>query len=127
MAKIDRSQPLPYDPKDTITRQVHDSCARSLKQLQTSYLDSYLLHSPLSNLDKTLEAWQALCELQDSGLVKAIGISNAYDTRILDTLEELGGRRTAVVQNRWYEGNGFDREVIAYCQRKGISYQYVEF
>jgi len=56
-------------------------------------------------------------------VVKSIGMSNVYDVRILDALEELGGRRAGVVQNRWYEGNGFDREVVAYCKQKGISYQ----
>jgi hypothetical protein len=75
----DRSQPLPYDPRSDITRQVHDSCSKSLKNLRTTYLDSYLLHSPLSTMERTLEAWQALCELQDSGVVKSIGMSNVYD------------------------------------------------
>jgi aryl-alcohol dehydrogenase-like predicted oxidoreductase len=75
----DRSQPLPYDPRSDIKRQVHDSCSKSLENLRTSYIDSYILHSPLSTMEHTLEAWKALCELQDSGVVKSIGMSNVYD------------------------------------------------
>ena len=30
-----------------------------------------------------------------------------------------------VVQNRWYEGNGWDQEVVQFCKEHGIYYEYV--
>lgn len=117
----DLNKPLPYNPEDSITDQIKSSLATSLRNLRTSYLDSYLLHSPLRTMDATLEAWSALIAAQDAGTVHKIGISNVYDARVLVTLGQL--RKVQVVQNRWYEGNSWDREVWQYCRDNVIEYQ----
>ena len=44
----DRSKPLPYDPRASLVEQVQQSFATSLKNLRTNYVDSLVLHSPLS-------------------------------------------------------------------------------
>ncbi|KAJ7747225.1 NADP-dependent oxidoreductase domain-containing protein [Mycena metata] len=116
-----RSKPLPYDPEASITEQIRASFAKSLSNLHTTYLDSYILHSPLPTLEETLEAWAALGALQDAGHVRAIGVSNTYDVRVLEALAAV--RPVQVVQNRWHEKNHWDREVCAYCRQHGIEYQ----
>ncbi|KAJ7091113.1 NADP-dependent oxidoreductase domain-containing protein [Mycena epipterygia] len=115
------SKPLPYDPTASITAQINASFAVSLSQLRTTYLDSYILHSPLPTLEETLEAWAALGALQDAGHVRAIGVSNTYDVRVLQALSAV--RPVQVVQNRWHERNRWDREVCRYCKDQGIQYQ----
>ncbi|KAJ7072036.1 NADP-dependent oxidoreductase domain-containing protein [Mycena amicta] len=115
------SKPLPYDPSASITTQINTSFAKSLSNLQTTYLDSYILHSPLPTLDETLEAWETLGALQDTGKVRAIGVSNTYDVRILEALAAV--RPVQVVQNRWYERTMWDREVCRYCKDNNIQYQ----
>ena len=45
----------------------------SLKNLQTDYMDLYLLHQPYGAVD---EAWRALEEAKDEGKIKSIGVSN---------------------------------------------------
>ncbi|KAJ6625838.1 NADP-dependent oxidoreductase domain-containing protein [Mycena sp. CBHHK59/15] len=115
------SKPLPYDPSTSITTQINTSFATSLSQLHTTYLDSYILHSPLPTLEETLEAWRALGALQDAGQVRAIGVSNTYDVRVLEALAAL--RPVQVVQNRWHERNRWDIEVCRYCKEQGIEYQ----
>ncbi|KAH9896138.1 Aldo/keto reductase [Cubamyces lactineus] len=119
----DTSQPLPYDPETDIPTQIQASVQTSLSNLHTTYLDGLLLHSPLRTLSQTLTAWQTLVGLQDSGVVRKIGVSNTYDVSTLEALERDGGRRPDVVQNRWYEGNGWDNDVWTYCQEKHIQYQ----
>ncbi|KAH9858850.1 Aldo/keto reductase [Lenzites betulinus] len=119
----DQSQPLPYDPQTDIETQIHASVKTSLANLRTTYLDSLLLHSPLRTLPQTLTAWRTLVGLQQSGVVRKIGVSNTYDVSILEALERDGGRRVDVVQNRWYEGNDWDNDVWAYCQKHGVQYQ----
>jgi len=119
----DRSQPLPYDPSKPIEDQIETSFQRSLMNLRTTYLDSFLLHSPLPTLPQTIAAWRVLIALQDSGRVKAIGVSNTYDVAILEALEKQGGRKVQVVQNRWYEGNQWDKDVWSYCRENGVQYQ----
>ncbi|KAL4244320.1 NADP-dependent oxidoreductase domain superfamily protein [Abortiporus biennis] len=118
----DATKPLPYDPHSRLETQIQNSLKTSLSNLKTTYLDSLLLHSPLDTLPRTIVAWKTLMALQDSGQVKHIGVSNTYDVRILDALGDAG-RRVQVVQNRWYEGNEWDKEVVDYCRRNGVQYQ----
>ncbi|KAF8512779.1 NADP-dependent oxidoreductase domain-containing protein, partial [Gautieria morchelliformis] len=117
----DRSLPLPYDPSSSVRAQVLASFQVSLRNLHTTYLDSLILHSPLETIGQTLEAWRTLMQLQDEGKVRMIGVSNTYDVQILNSLCEL--RKVQVVQNRWYEGNDWDKQVCAYCLVHGIQYQ----
>ncbi|PBK95409.1 Aldo/keto reductase [Armillaria gallica] len=117
----DRSKPLPYDPSATIPEQVRTSFEKSLTNLRTAYVDSYLLHSPLRTIQQTLEAWRMLIKLQDEGKIRMIGVSNTYDVGILRALGQE--RQVQVVQNRWYEGNAWDQDVVRYCKTHGVVYQ----
>jgi len=119
----DTTQPPPYDPSSTTETQVRSSFAASLRQLRTTYLDSYILHSPLETYAKTLEAWRVLIGFQDEGRVRVIGLSNTYDLSLLTRLGEDSGRTVQVVQNRWYERNGWDHEVVEWCRANGAQYQ----
>ena len=119
----DTTQPLPYDPSSTVETQVRSSFITSLRQLRTTYLDSYILHFPLETYAKTLEAWRVLIGFQDEGRVRVIGLSNTYDPSLLTRLGEDSGRAVQVVQNRWYERNGWDREVVEWCRANGAQYQ----
>lgn len=123
MAGQDQTGPLPYDPSTRLETQIEDSFENSLKNLRTTYIDSYILHSPLETVSRTIAAWRVLMALQDSGKVKFIGVSNTYDVRILEALEDEGGRRVQVVQNRWFEGNDWDAKVFAYCKERDVQYQ----
>lgn len=60
--------------------------------------------------------------LQDEGKVRMIGVSNTYDVRILQALSDV--RKVQVVQNRWYEDNGWDKSVFDYCRSNDVQYQY---
>ncbi|KAF7376437.1 NADPH-dependent conjugated polyketone reductase C2 [Mycena sanguinolenta] len=115
------SKPLPYNPDTSITTQIQASFAKSLLNLRTTYIDSYILHSPLPTLEKTLEAWAAMCALQDGGQLRKIGVSNTYDVHTLEALSAV--RQVQVVQNRWHERNGWDKQVCSYCRDHGIEYQ----
>lgn len=121
----DITKPIPYNASDPISQQITTSCQKSLANLRTTYLDSYLLHSPLPTIEQTLEAWHTLMKLQDEGKVRMIGLSNTYDVRILAALQKV--RTVQVVQNRWYEGNHWDEQVLNYCREHEIMYQCVCF
>jgi diketogulonate reductase-like aldo/keto reductase len=62
-------------------------------------------------------------KLQDEGKVRMIGMSNTYDVKILVALQKA--RKVQVVQNRWYEGNKWDKQVFNYCHQHEIMYQCV--
>jgi aryl-alcohol dehydrogenase-like predicted oxidoreductase len=59
--------------------------------------------------------------LQDEGKIRMIGISNAYDVRLLEALAKE--RKIDVVQNLWYQANSWDKDVYQYCMDNGIQYQ----
>jgi len=121
IAGQDLTKPIPYDPEAPLPAQISASFDVTLKNLRTTYIDSYLLHSPLATLPQTLRAWRSLCALQDEGKVRKIGLSNVYDKGVLEALGEE--RKVDVVQNSWYQGNGWDAEVSGYCRENGIQYQ----
>ena len=56
---------------------------KTLKKLQTDYLDLYLIHQPLGDY---YGSWRALEELYKEGRIKAIGVSNFDSTRLVDLI-----------------------------------------
>jgi diketogulonate reductase-like aldo/keto reductase len=114
---------VPYDQNATLSEQVLQSAAVSLKNLQTTYLDCLVVHSPLSSDRKTLEVWRAMESLVASGSVRQIGISNCYELQSLQALHRSAQIKPRVVQNRFYERTGYDREIRAFCQHNQITYQ----
>lgn len=59
------------------------SFEHSLKQLQTDYLDLYLMHQPMGDVYGT---WRAMQELYKQGKVRAIGVSNFHPDRLIDLI-----------------------------------------
>lgn len=49
---------------------------QSMKDLDIDYLDLFLIHWPLPEVDKYVETWQALEEIVKTGRAKSVGVSN---------------------------------------------------
>ena len=63
------------------------STHESLDRLGLEHLDLHLIHWPNPGVGKYVEAWRALVDLQEQGLVRSIGVSNfteAHLARIID-------------------------------------------
>ena len=116
-------QRLPYDPIASLPEQVDQSFAQSLRNLQTDYLDSLVLHSPLPNPSDLLAVWQAMEHIVETGGARQIGISNCYQPDLLEDLYKRARIKPAVVQNRFYAQTGHDRDLRNICRRRGILYQ----
>ena len=116
---------LPYDANASLTEQLQQSFASSLKHLHTNYLDSYLLHGPYNFPllgEEDFEIWKALEELYSSGAVKSIGISNV-NLRQLKMLVEKADILPMMVQNRCYANQLWDKEIREFCRSHNIKYQ----
>jgi diketogulonate reductase-like aldo/keto reductase len=114
---------VPYDRDAPLAEQVAQSIEVSLRNLQTSYLDCLVLHSPLESMTDTQEVWQAMQASFESGIVRQLGISNCYDISVLSQLHRWAEVKPAVVQNRFYARTGYDVDIRAFCRQHGISYQ----
>ena len=104
-------------------KQVKQSLNTSLKNLRTNYLDSLVMHSPLSSYSKTLSVWRTFESFHDQGTVKSLGISNIYDLQFLKQLWNEARVKPAIVQNRFYADTEYDQGIRAFCQSVGIHYQ----
>lgn len=106
---------------------VRDAFERTLENLNTDYLDLYLIHWPLpepgykdwKQLDK--ETWRAMEELYHAGKVRAIGLSNFLPHHIENILEDCAVR-PAVDQIEYHPG--YSQEVtVQYCKERNILVQ----
>jgi diketogulonate reductase-like aldo/keto reductase len=114
---------IPYDPKASLTDQISQSVAASLKNLQTDYLDCLLLHSPMPTMAQTQSAWRTLESFVDSKTIRRLGISNCYNLSDLERLYETARIKPAVVQNRFYAETNYDRDIRDFCRQHQIIYQ----
>lgn len=70
----------------------------SLRKLGLDYLDLFLIHWPVPEQDKYIQAWRALVALKREGRIRSIGVSNflpkhidriAADTGVLPSVNQL--------------------------------------
>jgi diketogulonate reductase-like aldo/keto reductase len=96
------------------------ACERSLRRLQTDYLDLYLLHwrgrYPIADTMRALEALVA------SGKIRFLGVSN-FDVEEVQAAEQaLTKERLAANQVLHHLGDrGIERRLIPYCAERGIA------
>ena len=114
---------VPYDPRARLAEQVAQSFQASLRNLQTSYLDCLVLHSPLTDAAQSIEVWQAMEAICDDAGTRQLGISNCYSLEYLERLYRSARVKPAVVQNRFYAETDYDREIRAFCKQRRIIYQ----
>lgn len=114
---------IPYDPTASLSEQVAQSFAVSLKNLGTHYLDGLLLHSPLADERDLLEVWRAMENLFDAGGTRQLGISNCYSLAQFEHLYTHARVKPVIVQNRFHAATAYDREIREFCARHQLLYQ----
>jgi diketogulonate reductase-like aldo/keto reductase len=62
----------------------------SLERLGLDYLDLHLVHWPNPRIGRYAEAWQALVDLREQGLVRTIGVSNFTAAHLDRIIAETG-------------------------------------
>jgi aryl-alcohol dehydrogenase-like predicted oxidoreductase len=103
--------------RDSSRQRVMASIDKSLQNLNTDYVDVYMVHWPDVNTPFE-ETMRALDDLVQQGKVRFVGISNF---RVNQIEESMRTRRVDVAQYCW---NLFDRrmqqEIYPYCQAQSI-------
>ncbi|MBR2381090.1 MAG: aldo/keto reductase [Clostridia bacterium] len=114
---------LPADIKNYDGARAHFEA--SLKNLETDYLDLYLIHAPWPWSDVggdytegNIAVWRAMIDLYNEGKVRAIGVSN-FHVKDIKAIVDATGFVPAVNQIRYFIGNT-QNEITEYCQANGI-------
>ena len=99
---------------DDAVASVHDS----LERLGLDYLDLQLIHWPNPRHGKYVDAWRALVDLREKGLVRAIGVSNFTEEHLARIIEATGV--TPVVNQIELHPRFPQRDMLAVHERLGI-------
>jgi diketogulonate reductase-like aldo/keto reductase len=91
--------------------------AASLRALDMSYVDLWLIHSPPSRR-AGLATWREFLAVREVGLARSVGVSN-YRLDQLDQLTEAAGEAPAVNQIPWNPPR-HDPETLAGHRRRGV-------
>ncbi|XP_076628781.1 uncharacterized protein LOC143345494 isoform X4 [Colletes latitarsis] len=110
---------------------IEHSVQRSLKALDTKYIDLYLIHWPgasgipensTNNSILRSKTWQKLVDLKRQGLIRSIGVSNYTVNHLKQLLQDCKGVPPAVNQVECHP-HYQQKELIKYCNENGIHVQ----
>ena len=114
---------LPADIKDY--KGAKTCFEASLKNLETDYIDLYLIHAPWPWSDVggdytegNIAVWRAMIDLYNEGKVRAIGVSN-FHVKDIKAIVDATGFLPAVNQIRYFIGNT-QNEITEYCQANNV-------
>lgn len=106
-------------PSDQTPEKLREDLRTTLVQLQTSYLDAYLLHWPNSqiSIEETLHAME---QLRVAGMIRHIGLSNVTVNHLVRALEI--GVPISWVQVEMHS-HFYEPELLEFCASHNIAVQ----
>jgi diketogulonate reductase-like aldo/keto reductase len=122
-------------PRDMKSRsKVRKALEKTLTDLDTEYVDLYLIHWPAcagmkreseEQPSKRLDAWLELCALRDEGVCLAIGVSNFTIEHLEQLLQDCKSANVVIptVNQVEFHPMLYQRELHAYCVQHGIQLQ----
>lgn len=112
-------------------KEIENYVTTSLKNLQTDYIDLYLIHWPgVSGLDikhpdnskyRSL-TWKVLTKLYKNGLIRSIGVSNYMVNHLSEMLSYCDGVIPALNQVEWHPYN-HNIDLLDFCKKHNIFLQ----
>lgn len=114
---------IPYDKNASLEQQVLQSFEKSKINLNTNYIDSLVLHSPMDTHNQNMKVWNMFEKFHSEGSVKQLGISNCYDLKELKELYNNVKIKPSVIQNRFYKNTDYDKGIRNFCKENNIIYQ----
>lgn len=102
-------------------KEVIKACQRSLKRLQTDFIDLYLIHFPSYRVPLR-ETMGAMENLVEQGLVRFIGVSNFPLSLMKEAQSYLGKTKIQANEVKYNLKCKYDeRDLLPYCQKERIT------
>lgn len=102
---------------------VIEACDRSLKNLQTDYIDLYQIHWPSGSFNSEIvpieETMRALSDLKQQGKIRAIGVSNFSRTQLAEASQY--GRIDSLQPPYSLFWRQVEKDAMPYCMENNIS------
>ena len=95
---------------------VKEKVATSLRDMNTSYIDSLLIHYPFP--DYIVDIWKTMIDLKNQGVVRYIGVSNFHERHIDKLIAETGV--TPDINEVYVSPIGIKKDLIDYCNNHQI-------
>ena len=106
-------------PQDMTYEKAKQSIDKSLKKLNTDYIDLVLIHWPgVTNPQQRIDVWKALEEAVEQGKVKSIGLSNFLKKHIEQILNNC--KIKPVINQIECHPLYYDKDTIEYCRSQNI-------
>ncbi|NJL21641.1 MAG: aldo/keto reductase [Leptolyngbyaceae cyanobacterium SM1_3_5] len=103
--------------------QVIEACDRSLKNLQTDYIDLYQIHWPTGTFNTEIvpiaETMAALNTLKQQGKIRAIGVSNFSRDQLAEAMQY--GRIDSLQPPYSLFWRGVEQDLMPYCVEQNVS------
>ncbi|HEY4399427.1 MAG TPA: aldo/keto reductase [Lactobacillaceae bacterium] len=92
---------------------------RTLRLLDTDYLDLWLIHEPYGDI---FGSWRAMTELYHQGKIRAIGVANFHNDRLLDLI--MNGTDVVPAVNQ-YEAHPFyqNEDILQFDREQGVQFE----
>ena len=98
------------------------SLLRSLENLQTTYIDAFLINAPEITLTPMLSLLNVLQKAKEQGTIRYSGLCNVATVDILRHLNNTLPGAIQIVQNPLHSPWDPDYKILQYCRENGIQY-----
>jgi diketogulonate reductase-like aldo/keto reductase len=116
------SPPYPKYEGQNCTEALQLSLFRSLENLQTNYVDAFLINAPELDAESLTSLLEQLRQFQKQGLVRYGGVCNIRSLRILTELHDAFPDTLQIVQNPLHSPWDPRYKLPRYCRLNGIQY-----
>lgn len=102
--------------RHTVAELVREKVSTSLRDMNTDYIDSLLIHYPFPNY--IVDIWKTMIELKEEGVVRYIGVSNFHERHIEQLISSTGV--TPDINEVYVSPIGIKKGLVDYCDSHDI-------
>lgn len=102
--------------RHTAAELVREKVATSLRDMNTDYIDSLLIHYPFPNY--IVDIWKTMIEMKEEGIVRYIGVSNFHERHIEQLISSTGV--TPDINEVYVSPIGIKKDLVDYCDSHDI-------